>query len=299
MISLDSYTDLRVAAKPLLRDHLFGLADIWADNTAADMALSAAEIRTRLTCDAENWDGLDGPPIANFWSPGLASQGEDLTTSKVLGRPFTMPLFVPTAEPALLTGLESHLYARQPMVAGFKAASHPTGTRYFIGVFHQQPPNRRRRGTMPITRLPVYCKSKWGYLVEPHTQTEADVFSPSGQPDVIWAVELTNITSGTSTITITPTGAIPASLDGLAVVKSAADLTITWSGSRPSRMLVCPSPPFRTYRGYASAAAFDDTHAFSRSGWLPNYLQPGQHYSVAATNATANIVWLENHPRPV
>ena len=297
MISLDAYTDLRLASKPLLRDHFFNLAGIWADNTAADMALSTRDIGTRLTSDADNWDGLDGPPIANFWSPGISSQGEDLTTSKTLGRTFTIPLFVPTSQPALLEGLEAHLYSRQPMVVGFKAAAHPTDTRYFIGVVHQQPPNRSRRGTNPTTRLPVYCKSHWGFLVEPHTQTEADVFTPSGYPDVLWAVELTNITSGTASITITPQGVVPTSLDGLAVVKQAATMTLTWSGSRPARMLVVPSPPFRTFRGYASETALDSS-SFSRSGALPNYLQPGQSYSVAASNATASIVWLKNHPRP-
>ena len=206
---------------------------------------------------------------------------------------------MPTSEPSLLAGLEKHLYASQPMVVAFKGSQHPADTRYLIGCSHQQPPNRARRGVQPTSRLPVYCKSEWGYLVKPHTQTEADAFSPTGRPNVLWAVELSSITAATSTITITPSGAIPDELDGLDVLKSAASMTLTWGGARPPKMLIVPSPPFRRYRPHnADGSLADSSLAPNRSGTLPNYLQPGQHYSVSATNATASIVWLENHTRP-
>lgn len=301
MASLDAYTELRLAAYPLVRDHFFNLAGIWSDDDAADIALSATEIRGKLTADPDNWDGLDGPPVSNFWSPGISSQGESLTTSKALGRAFKIPLFVPTAMPELLDDLDEHLYSFQPMVVGFKGPQHPTDTRYFIGSYHQQPPNRARRGNQPTSRLPVYCKSQWGFLVSPHTETEAATFSPTGKPDVLWAIELTSITSSSVVITLTPSGSIPSKLDGLAIVEGTQRMTLTWHGARPNRMLIVPSPPLRTYRAYSSETSLDRSITrdnFTWEGSLPNYLQPGQHFAVSATNATASIVWLENHARP-
>ena len=122
---------------------------------------------------------------------------------------------------------------------------------------------------------------------------------PTGKPDVLWAVELTGISAASVVITLAPLGAIPDELDGLAVVRGAQRMTLTWAGARPDRMLIVPSPPFRTYRAHNLDGTLADNSLIpSRSGTLPSYLQPGQHFSVSATNATASIVWLENHPRP-
>ena len=118
----DDFTSIRLASRPLWRDHFFNPAGIWADNSAVKMSISSHDIPDKLVVDADNWAGMDGPPRANFWSPGISSHGETLTSSKILGRPFTLPLFVPHSNPALLTALDSQLYSWQPLLVGFKAA---------------------------------------------------------------------------------------------------------------------------------------------------------------------------------
>ena len=294
----DDFTAIRLAAKPLWRDHFHNLAGIWADDAAVEMAIASEDLPDKLVIDADNWDGMDGPPRANFWSPGISSHGETLTSSKILGRTFTLPLFVPHQSPALLTALDSHMYAWQPMVVGLQAAQ-AADNRYLIGCWQQQPSNRQARGISAISRIGVFGKSHWGYMVSPHLQTEADAFTPSGEPWICWAVELTAISALTTTITITPSGTPPVSLTDLPTLDAAASLTITWSTSWPTRMLVIPSPPFRAYHPYRSETAryrLQD-YRHTRIGALPAYLQPGQTYSVSATNATASLCWLENHPR--
>ena len=301
MASLDTYTHIRLAAKPRWRDHFHGLASIWDDSAATEISRANAvrDAPANLITEQHNWDGADGPRIANFWSAGIDSQGEQLTTSKVLGTPFSLPLYQPTATTDPADKLAGHLYAKQPLVVGYRSPDHPTGTRYRIGARQEQPPNRSSRLVPPIAPLPLTLKAAWGFLVEPHLQTEADSFTPTGHPDICWAIELTSITSGTVAITITPAGAIPDRLDGLDVLKSAASMTITWAGSRPSRMLLIPSPPFRSYRGYSSVSSYAPPSVFARIGALPRYLQPGQTYSVSATNSVASVCWLENHEKPI
>ena len=289
---LDDFTSARLAAYPLLRDHLMSPAGIWTDDGASRIAVSAGPRLTEIVNAASGWSGLDTPQQATFYQQATSAQGEEEQSIKVLGLEYVIPVFLPQSDRSALSKLRGHIHSHQPCLVGLEYPP-PESHKYLVGSYWQGPWNRGYRGYVAYSQMPIGMKSQWGYVVEPQTAAAATPFTPVGAPYVVWAVELTDITA-TTRITLTP-GAVPAMLHGLGAPASASTLTLTWTaGQIPARALICMSPPFRKIESYASLTEFSSYRYARRSGSLPRYIMPGQTYTLTAVGATASVGWLNN-----
>lgn len=249
----------------------------------------------KLVCLDGSFRGFDTPIPDVAYSQLASGGGEELTHNRVPGREFSIPIGIPTSTRQPYTDLMKHLFAkRKPLIVAFKRPN-AADTRYLIGCKHLSGPDRQTRGATTMSNGVISFNSAWSYAITPQTEAAGVPFVTSGLEEILWGVELTNITADTQTITVVSSDPDENGSEQLGWRTIAASAAV-----RPSRVFVSPSPPYRQRVSMSSATEINKAHrvasVINSGAGLPQYLTPDRTYTITVTGA-ANVTlrWCKNY----